>query len=90
MLPGTWLSERSMIVCVCNGLRERDCREAARSGQCRGVGCMYRVQGCRVRCGRCVPLMQEILDAHAPAQPVSCGGGCGGERALLAPAAPER
>jgi bacterioferritin-associated ferredoxin len=77
-----------MIVCVCNGLRESACREAARSGHCRGVGCMYRLQGCRVRCGRCVPLMQEILAEHAP-EPVSCGG-CGGERALVAPAAPER
>ena len=50
-----------MIVCVCNRLNETSCRDAARSGQCRDVACMYRVQGCRPRCGRCVPIMRDIL-----------------------------
>jgi bacterioferritin-associated ferredoxin len=84
-----------MIVCVCNGLRDSVCRETAANGQCRGVGCIYRLNGARVRCGRCVPMMQEILAAHAPEPSASgaCGGCCGGgggERAIIAPAAPER
>ena len=55
-----------MIVCVCNRLREAACRETAASGRCRTVGCMYRLNGHRVRCGKCLPLMSELLAAHAP------------------------
>jgi bacterioferritin-associated ferredoxin len=76
-----------MIVCVCNGLRERACRETAGSGRCRGVGCIYRELGCRVRCGRCVPMMQEIFREHrGGAAPAATGA----ERAIIAVAAPER
>jgi bacterioferritin-associated ferredoxin len=64
-----------MIVCVCNRLNHAACRDAARSGQCRGVGCIYRLNGCRLQCGRCLPLMREILAEHAPAT-LGCGG-CG-------------
>jgi len=52
-----------MIVCVCNGLCERRCQEAAGRPQCRSVGCIYRGLGGRVRCGRCVPVMREIFAA---------------------------
>jgi bacterioferritin-associated ferredoxin len=76
-----------MIVCVCNRLPESACREVAANGRCRGVGCIYRELGARVRCGRCVPTMQEIFTEHAP--PTE-GEGCGGECAIIAPAAPER
>ena len=78
-----------MIVCMCNGLRESACREVAANGRCRGVGCIYRQLDARVRCGRCVPMMQAIYARHAPSAEV-CGGGCGAERAIIAPAAPER
>jgi hypothetical protein len=27
---------------------------------------MYRLNGHRVRCGKCLPLMTELLAAHAP------------------------
>ena len=78
-----------MIVCVCNGLRESACREVAANGRCRGVGCIYRELGGRVRCGLCVPMMQEIFAEHAP-EPADRGGCGGGERVIIAPAAPER
>ena len=55
-----------MIVCVCNRLREAACRETAASGRCRTVGCMYRLHGHRIRCGKCLPLMSELLATHAP------------------------
>jgi len=68
-----------MIVCVCNGLCERRCQEAAGRSECRSVGCIYRGLGGRVRCGKCVPLMRDIFAAakeHAPrAEP--CPGGTG-------------
>jgi bacterioferritin-associated ferredoxin len=50
-----------MILCVCNALSEDDCREAACRPECRGVGCVYRLLGVRVRCGRCVPYVQAVV-----------------------------
>ncbi len=64
-----------MILCVCNGLSERDIRTAALS--CRGstVGCVYRCLGCRVRCGKCVPYVADVAREAMAA----------GERATPAP-----
>jgi bacterioferritin-associated ferredoxin len=77
-----------MIVCVCNRLNEATCRETAGSGRCRTVGCMYRLHGHRIRCGKCLPLMSELLANHAPE--ATPGASVGGERSIIAPAAPER
>jgi bacterioferritin-associated ferredoxin len=63
-----------MIVCVCNGLKDSVCRKTAASERCRGVGCIYRLNGARVRCGRCVPMMQAIFTAHAPQEPLAWSG----------------
>jgi bacterioferritin-associated ferredoxin len=51
-----------MIVCICNTLREKDCREAAGSPAVRRAGCVYRQLNCRVRCGACVATMKAIVD----------------------------
>ena len=51
-----------MIVCVCNALRERTCREAACRPECVGPGCVYRLLGARVRCGRCVPHVRALFE----------------------------
>jgi bacterioferritin-associated ferredoxin len=51
-----------MIVCVCNALCERQCREVAARPETRGAGCIYRQLGCRVRCGACLTTMREIVD----------------------------
>ena len=51
-----------MIVCICNALREKDCREAAGSPTVRRAGCVYRQLKCRVRCGACVATMKAIVD----------------------------
>jgi len=65
-----------MILCVCNGLSERDIRTAAAT--CRGstVGCVYRCLGCRVRCGKCVPYVADVAREAMAAE----------ERAASAPA----
>ncbi len=49
-----------MVVCVCNALRERDVRVAARSG-CRDPLSAYASLGCRPRCGQCVPFARELI-----------------------------
>ena len=51
-----------MIVCVCNELREKECREAAGDPSVRRADCVYRRLNCRVRCGACVSTMQSIVD----------------------------
>lgn len=52
-----------MVVCVCNAIRERDVRDAARSGH-RSPGKAYRSLGCKLQCGQCVPFAREILKAE--------------------------
>ncbi|WP_404712048.1 bacterioferritin-associated ferredoxin [Sphingomonas sp. MMS24-J13] len=49
-----------MVVCSCNAIRERDVREAARSG----AGCpiqAYASLGRRPRCGQCLPFARELI-----------------------------
>jgi bacterioferritin-associated ferredoxin len=57
-----------MIVCVCNGLSSRTCANLVGSGCCRSVGCIFRLQGARVRCGKCLPMMQELYARHGPGE----------------------
>jgi bacterioferritin-associated ferredoxin len=56
-----------MIVCVCNAIREKDVREAAKSGAtC--ANSAYRSLGCRPRCGQCFSFARQIIKAeHATA-----------------------
>ncbi len=71
-----------MIVCVCNALRERDCRAAAKAPGVRRAGCVYRQLGCRVRCGACVATMQAIVEElqgefAVPPEPTAAADGTG-------------
>lgn len=77
-----------MIVCVCNRLNDAACRDTAASGRCRTVGCMYRLNGHRIRCGKCLPSMAEILAAHAPE--ATPGAGVGAGFSMVGLAAPDR
>lgn len=58
-----------MYVCICNGHAERDIREAAASG----LRCpreVYAFLGKPPRCGRCLSLAAELIDAvHDDAGP---------------------
>ena len=49
-----------MVVCVCNALREKDVREAARTGA-KSPARAYRSLGCNVKCGMCVPFAREVI-----------------------------
>ncbi len=77
-----------MIVCICNRLNDSACRDTAASGRCRTVGCMYRLHGHRIRCGKCLSTMTELLAAHAP--DATAGAPIGAAGGLVAVAAPER
>ena len=56
----------TMIVCVCNAIREREVRQAARNGAtCPNSA--YRACGRKPRCGQCLPFAREILAAEQSA-----------------------
>ena len=58
-----------MFVCICNGHREREIRQAAEDGL-RCAREIYRHLGKPVRCGRCLDVAAEVVaDVHRePAQ----------------------
>lgn len=49
-----------MIVCVCNAIKERQVREAARQGASSPARA-YRNLGCQVKCGQCIPFARDII-----------------------------
>jgi bacterioferritin-associated ferredoxin len=51
------------MVCICNALKERDVREAAREGAACPTSA-YRSLGCRARCGQCISFAREIIAAE--------------------------
>ena len=50
-----------MYVCLCNGVTERDIRQAAQAG-CSGMPELTMRTGCGANCGSCVPMACQILD----------------------------
>jgi bacterioferritin-associated ferredoxin len=50
-----------MYVCVCNGVTERDIRQAV-AGGCRSITELTMRTGCGATCGSCVPTACELLD----------------------------
>lgn len=52
-----------MVVCVCNAIREKDVRAAAKAGH-RSPCSAYAAMGRRPRCGQCVPFAREIIAAE--------------------------
>lgn len=52
-----------MVVCVCNAIRERDVRSAAREGAMSACQA-YRALGHQPKCGQCVPFAREIIKSE--------------------------
>jgi bacterioferritin-associated ferredoxin len=50
-----------MVVCICNVIREKDIREAARSGICDVVD-VYAHLGCEPNCCQCFSFAEQIID----------------------------
>jgi bacterioferritin-associated ferredoxin len=53
---------RSMIVCVCNAIRESDVRQAALEGAS-SPSSAYGRFGARPRCGQCFPFARQVIAA---------------------------
>ena len=55
-----------MVVCVCNAIREREVREAARDGATSACQA-YRALGRQPKCGQCVSFARAIIDEERAA-----------------------
>lgn len=55
-----------MVVCVCNAIRERDVRAAARAGATSACQA-YRALGREPKCGQCVSYARSIIDSERAA-----------------------
>ena len=69
-----------MYLCICNAITDRQAR-SHRSASC-SVAAFYRALGVKPKCGKCVPLVREMLDARCnPDEAVqdSCQDACGAE-----------
>jgi bacterioferritin-associated ferredoxin len=51
----------SVIVCVCNALRDRQVRAAGRALQSTCPRTAYAHLGCKPKCGQCLPYAREVL-----------------------------
>jgi bacterioferritin-associated ferredoxin len=49
-----------MYVCVCNAITDRDVRAQARI-KCETVAAIYCSLGAKPKCGKCVPLVRQLL-----------------------------
>jgi len=72
-----------MYVCLCNGVTERDIRNAAAAG-CKTLGELTMLTGCGMTCGSCLPMAEELL-----AEPAAGSVGAG-SNPVLTPAARSR
>ena len=49
-----------MYICLCNAVTDRAIRHAARTPGC-SVSDVYRALGCAPQCGKCVPVVRDML-----------------------------
>jgi bacterioferritin-associated ferredoxin len=55
-----------MYICLCNGITDRDVHRVAAGGD-GTVAQIYRGLGCTPQCGKCVPVVREMV-AQLPGQ----------------------
>jgi bacterioferritin-associated ferredoxin len=63
-----------MLVCHCKGVSERELRSAIQSGACTRRE-LARECGAGSVCGGCRPVIDELIDAHAPRRAEPSFGG---------------
>ena len=49
-----------MYVCLCNALTDRDLQPHTMGGSA-SVSMVYRACGCQPQCGKCVPMVRQML-----------------------------
>jgi len=64
-----------MYLCICNAITDSQARSQCPASGC-SVAAFYRTLGVTLKCGKCVPVLREILDAQSnaiEARRESCG-----------------
>ncbi|HVJ52159.1 MAG TPA: (2Fe-2S)-binding protein [Aliidongia sp.] len=56
-----------MYVCLCNAVTDGQIRAAAGEKECSVAG-LYRLLGVQPKCGKCVPVVREILSERADSE----------------------
>ncbi|MDB5406252.1 MAG: BFD-like (2Fe-2S)-binding protein [Rhodospirillales bacterium] len=61
-----------MYICLCNGFTDRQVRSSAETGSA-SVSQVYKALGCAPKCGKCVPMVREMLKSVGmlPTEPES-------------------
>lgn len=63
-----------MYICLCNAVTDRAIRTVARQADC-SVSDVYRALNCAPKCGKCVPMVRDMLSgmdiAHAAGDKVA-------------------
>jgi bacterioferritin-associated ferredoxin len=54
-----------MYVCICNGVTDKDIRQAAEAG-CKSMAELTMRTGCGATCGTCLDMAAELLGAAQP------------------------
>jgi bacterioferritin-associated ferredoxin len=52
-----------MYICLCNGFTDRHVRGTVEAGDCSVAG-VYQALGCAPKCGKCVPVVRDMLKDH--------------------------
>ena len=60
-----------MYVCLCHGLNDRQVRAAIDEGRAGSAAQVYQHHGCKPRCGKCVPMVKDMVRSARPQE--SCG-----------------
>lgn len=55
-----------MYLCICNAITDRQARSQGAASGC-SVAAFYRTLGVTLKCGKCVPVLREILGAQSSA-----------------------
>jgi len=58
-----------VYVCLCNGVTDRQIRDAAAAG-CRTMSELTMRTGCGATCGSCIEMATALLEDAQPAQPL--------------------
>jgi bacterioferritin-associated ferredoxin len=53
-----------MYLCICNAITDHQVRSHDTASGC-SVAAFYRALGVKPKCGKCVPLVRELLDAQS-------------------------
>ena len=67
-----------MYVCLCHGINVRQVRAAIDEGGAGSAAQVYRHYDCRPRCGKCVPMMRDMVETAQGGQKGcgACGDAC--------------